>query len=138
MAKLGYEVEGRFRDLYSIFLTPEELSRLVNRPDIIDKVGQIAVYDDNSIITREHLDIMMSFPERIILTLETPKLYVPVDIIPYRIHLVMVIKTNMIADLHIYHQVKFVDCANCVYMITKENMSHTHYTEFEDDKEIVL
>jgi hypothetical protein len=140
MAKLGYEVEGRLRGVYSLFLPPEEVIRLSGdkNKELLNKVGQVAVYDDESKITLKDIDILMSLPERIIITLETPKLNLSINVIPSRLNLVLVIKNDQFFDLGPHEQIKFVNQDRMVFMVTKSSMEFTTPDEFDGDEEVDL
>ena len=58
MAKLGFEVEGRLKGVYSLFVEVDEIKRLLNPENQyqLDQVGQVSVPDYESKITKEDID----------------------------------------------------------------------------------
>jgi hypothetical protein len=80
----------------------------------------------------------MSLPERIIITLETPKLNLSINVIPSRLNLVLVIKNDQFFDLGPHEQIKFVNQDRMVFMVTKSSMEFTTPDEFDGDEEVDL
>lgn len=140
MAKLGYEVEGRFKGVYSLFVEVDELSRILNPENkhLLDKVGQVSVPDYDSTILQKDIDILMSLDPRIVITLETPKILLPVHSLPARLNLVLVVKHPQIFELMVTDQIKFVNESRAVLMIPKESMMVTCPDEFDDDVEVEI
>lgn len=140
MAKLGYEVEGRLKGVYSLFVEVEEIKRLLNPENkyLLDQVGQVSVPDYESTILQEDIDILMSLDPRIVITLETPFIHLPISDLPSRLNLVLVIQHQQFFDLAITDQIKFVNDSRLVFMNTKESMIVTSPDEFDDDKEVEI
>ena len=140
MAKLGYEVEGRLKGVYSLFVEVDELSRLLNPENkhLLDKVGQVSVPDYDSTILQKDIDILMSLDPRIVITLETPKINLPMHSLPARLNLVLVVKHSQIFELAVTDQIKFVNESRLVLMIPKESMMVTCPDEFDDDVEVEI
>ena len=140
MAKLGYEVEGRLKGVYSLFVEVDELSRLLNPENkhLLDKVGQVSVPDYDSTILQKDIDILMSLDPRIVITLETPKINLPMHSLPARLNLVLVVKHSQIFELAVTDQIKFVNDSRLVLMIPKESMMVTCPDEFDDDVEVEI
>ncbi len=140
MAKLGVEVEGRLKGVNSLFVEVDEIKRLLNPENkyLLDQVGQVSVPDEESVITQEDIDILMSLDKRLVVTLETPYVDLPLSDLPSRLNLVLVIKVPQFFDLAITDQIKFVSDSRLVYMIPKESMIVTSPDEFDDDKEVKI
>lgn len=140
MAKLGYEVEGRLKGVYSLFVEVDEIPRLLNPENkhLLDKVGQVSVPDYESLILQEDIDILMSLDPRIVITLETPKIELPIHDLPARLNLVLVVNHPQIFDLTVTDQIKFVNESRLVLMIPKESMMVTCPDEFDGDEEVEI
>lgn len=140
MAKLGYEVEGRLKGVYSLFVEVDEIERLMNPENkrLLDMVGQVSVPDYESKITQEEIDILMSLDSRIVITLETPKIELPIHDLPSRLNLVLVVDHPQIFDLTVTDQIKFVNESRLVLMISKESMMVTCPDEFDGDEEVEI
>lgn len=138
MAKLGYEVEGRLKGVYSLFVEVNEIPRLLNPENkhLLDMVGQVSVPDYDSLILQEDIDILMSLDPRIVITLETPKIELPIHDLPSRLNLVLVVNHPQIFDLTVTDQIKFVNESRLVLMIPKESMVVTCPDEFDGDEEV--
>lgn len=140
MAKIGYEVEGRLRGVLSLFLSVDEVHKLKDpkNAQILQKVSQVAVYDDNSKISMKEIEILMSLDERLYLTLETPMVNIDFGVLPARINTVLVMSHPQIFDLFPFDQIKFVSPSKFVLMVTKEAMGVTTPDEFDCDTEVDL
>jgi len=140
MAKLGYEVEGRLKGVYSLFVEVDEIPRLLNPENkhLLDKVGQVSVPDYDSEIRQEDIDILMSLDPRIVVTLETPKIDLPIHGLPTRLNLVLVVIHPQIFELTVTDQVKFVNESRMVLMTPKESMMVTCPDEFDGDVEVEI
>ena len=139
MAKIGIEVQGKFRGVPTLFLSTEEVIRLLenkNQPTL-DTVSQVVVVDKDSKITVSDIEILMGLNERIVITLETPKINLSINDIPSRLNLILVIKNHQVFDLGIDEQVKF-ECndGNVVYMVSKVNMTIRTADEFDYYRDI--
>lgn len=140
MAKLGYEVEGKMKGIYTLFVEVDEIPRLLNYQNkhLLEKVSHVSVPDYQSKFTKDHLDILMSLDNRIVLTLETPKPSVSILEMPSRLNLVLVIEKPEFFDMTITDQIKFVNDAKMVYMVPKESMFLTTPEEFDSDIEVKI
>ena len=140
MAKLGYEVEGRLKGVYSLFVEVDEIKRLLNPENqhLLDQVGQVSVPDYESKITKEDIDILMSLDKRIVITLETPKVKLMMRSLPDRLNLVLVIDHPQFFELMNTDQIKFVNENRLVFMIPKESMIVTSPDEFDSDEEVEI
>lgn len=138
MAKLGYEVEGRLKGVYSLFVEVDEIKRLLNPENqyLLDQVGQVSVPDYESKITLDDIDILMSLDNRVVITLETPRIDLPLQDLPGRLNLVLVVPCPQFFDLSITDQIKFVNESRLVFMIPKESMVVTSPDEFDGDEEV--
>lgn len=141
MAKLGYEVEGRLKGVYSLFVEVDEIPRLLNPENkhLLDKVGQVSVPDYDSKIRQEDIDILMSLDPRIVVTLETPKIeLLSILDLPTRLNLVLVVTHPQIFELTDTDQIKFVNESKTVLMIPKESMIMTWFDDFDGDEEVAI
>jgi len=140
MAKLGFEVEGRLKGVYSLFVEVDEIKRLLNPENqyLLDQVGQVSVPDYESKITKEDIDILMSLDKRIVITLETPRIDLPIQDLPRRLNLVLVVPYPQFFDLSITDQIKFVNENKLVFMIPKESMGVTSPDDFDSDEEVEI
>lgn len=138
MAKIGYEVEGRLKGVYSLFVEVDEIKRLLNPENkhLLDEVGQVAIPDYESKITQEDINILLTLNPRIVITLETPKINLPIESLPARLNLVLVIKHPQIFELTVTDQIKFVSESKSVLIIPKESMMMTCSDEFDGDQEV--
>lgn len=140
MAKIGYEVQGRLLGVMTLFLSVDEVHKLKDPKNIdtLQKVCQVAVYDEHSKITMKEIDVLMGLDERLFLTLETPMVNVDLSIFPARINTVLVLNHPQIFDLFPFDQIKFVSPNQFVLMATKEVMSATTPDEFDYYTEVEL
>lgn len=140
MAKLGFEVEGRLKGVYSLFVEVDEIKRLLNPGNkyLLDQVGQVAVPDYESKITLDDIDILMSLDNRVVITLETPRIDLPIEDLPGRLNLVLVAQCPQFFDLSNTDQIKFVNEHRQVFMIPKESMVMTSPDEFDGDEEVEI
>lgn len=140
MAKLGFEVEGRLKGVYSLFVEVDEIKRLLNPENqyLLDQVGQVSVPDYESKITKEDIDILMKLDKRIVITLETPKVKLMMRSLPDRLNLVLVIDHPQFFELMNTDQIKFVSEYKVVFMAPKESMIMTGPEEFDSDEEVEI
>lgn len=140
MAKIGKEVEGRFRGLWTLFLTTDEVCKLKlpSCRDVLQDVSQVVVNDEQSQIRQDDIDILMTIDKRIVLTIVSSRFSIPVGSLPYRINVTYSIKDNTILDLSNTDQVKFVDNSGVTYIVTKETLGTTLADEYGNLKEVSL
>lgn len=154
--KLGYEVEGRLKGLYTLFLSAKEakeffeFSSLKERAvpkgsaDSIDKVQHIYISDMANIIG--HLDYCLYRWQELGLnvTLEVTEVRNRASY-PKNVSFMLHIATNLslryansFFELAGTDQIKFAERegnAHLVYCVTKENMTKTWPSDFENDIE---
>jgi hypothetical protein len=132
MAKLGREVEGRMKGIFTLFVEDtKDIKKLPNLENkyLLDQVGHIAIADNDSSITKEDIDTLMAFGDRFIITLETPKINLPMCDIPNRLNLVLIVDHPQFFQLKDTDQIK---------LIPKESMLTTLPEAFNDDKEVTI
>lgn len=138
MAKIGIEVEGRFKGLKTLFIDDTEIDFVYeNFNKLIHQYCFVSIYISNlsGKLNNEQQEIINYFSLNIVVLIETKR--ISYSTLNSSINFVLRIMDNNVFKLRDTDQIKFEKNLN-VKMVTVENMSTTLSEDFSNDEEIVL
>lgn len=134
MAKMGIEVEGRFKGLRTFFLTADEFNNLLgsSKWPSIGLYQQLYISDHENILDLAKHENLLHQAKCVVVTVERTKVPLMVDA---SINIILYVKNDSFWNLKPTDQVKF-ERDLFVSTMTLENMSITEPWEFENDEEL--
>lgn len=130
--KKGFEVEGKYKGIYTLFLNEDEIynvDKIINNTnDVLQIYICINVLD--YIKYKNSIDWLLTLGK--LITIETKKIY-NIETMPLNINIMLNIESENFFKLKDTDQIKFVNSDLDILSISKENMFKTNKNDFLSD-----